>query len=131
MPQHRNQSHGDRTETDGVIYSALPPFAAIEAQLAETSMEVFENIHLLIGVDVIGAVLDRGVDPIGEFGMTNERRDRITVHVDDAVNFANGVAVQADPGTYTVDQLLAMERYTWTLDSEASNDGLLAVWWLK
>lgn len=131
MPQNRHQ-HGQRTdESTGLTYSALPPFAALESRLASVTLDTFHNIHLTDGVNVIGAVLDRGVEFMGEYGLTGERRDRITVQVADAAWFANGLAIQADPNTYSVADLLAMERTTWTLDRVAADDGLLVSWWLK
>lgn len=131
MPQNRHQ-HGTRTdETTGTVYSALPPFAALESRLASVSLETFHNIHLTDGVNVFGAILDRGVEYVGEYGLTGERRDRITVSLADASWFANGLQVQADPLTYSVADLLAMERTSWFLDREAANDGHLVSWWLK
>jgi len=128
----RTHAHGTRTDaTTSTEFSALPPFAALEARLASTALETFHNIHLTDGVNVVGAVLDRGVEFMGEYGLTGERRDRITVQVADAAWFANGLAIQADPNTYSVADLLAMERTTWTLDRMAADDGLLVSWWLK
>lgn len=125
-------THSDGTRTvDGAEFSALPPFAALELRLASVTLATFHNIHLTDGVNVVGAVLDRGVEFIGEYGLTGERRDRITVKVADAAWFANGLAIQADPNTYSVAELLAMERTTWTLDRMAADDGLLVSWWLK
>jgi hypothetical protein len=128
----RTHAHGTRTdETTGATFSALPPFAALEASLASVVHETFHNIHLTDGVHVIGAVLDRGVEFVGEFGLTGERRDRITVQRADAAWFVTGLEIQADPNTYSVEDLLAMERTKWKLDRKASDDGYLVEWWLK
>lgn len=126
----RTHAHGTRT-VDSTEYSALPPFAAMETRLAAVSLETFHNIHLTDGVNVFGAILDRGVEFVGEYGLTGERRDRITVALADASWFANGVAIHADPNTYPVAELLAMEKTSWYLDREAANDGHLVSWWLK
>lgn len=106
-------------------------FAALESSLASVALATFQNITLTNGVDAFGAVLDRGVEFVGEYGLTGERRDRITVARADASWFANGLAIQADPNTYTTAELLAMERTSWTLDRIAADDGHLVSWWLR
>lgn len=110
---------------------AAPSFSALEVSLAGTVMDRFENIRLSDGVDVFGAVLDRAVEFVGEYGLTGERRDRITLRRTDAVGFARGGAIQADPGTYSAAELAAMERTSWTLDRMDFDDGQLVSWWLK
>lgn len=106
-------------------------FAALETRLAAAVIARIGNITLTNGVDVIPADLRRGVEFVGEFGLTGERRDRITVHKADASWFANGLAIQADPLTYSTAELLAMERSSWYLDRVAADDGQLVSWWLK
>lgn len=106
-------------------------FAAIESTLARITQATFENIKFSNGVAAFGGVLDRGVEFVGEFGLTGERRDRITVHKADASWFANGLSIQADPLTYSAAELLAMERTRWYLDRMAADDGQLVSWWLK
>lgn len=68
---------------------------------------------------------------VGEFGLTGERRDRITVHRADAAWFANGLTIEADPLTYSAAELAAMERTSWKLDRMADDDGHLVSWWLR
>ena len=109
----------------------MTAFATIETRLASATLAAFENIRLLVGAAVIGGVLDRAVDSVGEYGFTGERRDRLTVKRADASAFANGLAIQADPSTYSVAELAAMERTSWTLDRVDADDGQVAVWWLK
>lgn len=106
-------------------------FAALEARLAAAVIARIGNITLSNGVDVLPADLRRGVEFVGEFGLTGERRDRITVHKADATWFANGLSIQADPNTYSPAELLAMERTRWTLDRVADDDGQLVSWWLR
>ena len=106
-------------------------FAAFEASLSDTMVETFSNLVLTNGVSVVDAVLDRGAEFVGEYGLTGERRDRITIKKADAWWFANGVTIKADPATYTIDELLAMERHTWVLDRVDTDDGMLVSWWLK
>ena len=107
-------------------------FAALETRLAAAVIARIGNITLTNGVDVpFPADLRRGVEFVGEFGLTGERRDRITVHRADAAWFANGLAIQADPLTYSPAELLAMERTSWYLDRMAGDDGQLVSWWLR
>lgn len=106
-------------------------FAALESTLASVSLAAFANLTLSTGVAVFNAVMDRGVEFIGEYGLTGERRDRITVNRADAAEFATGLVLQADPNTYTTAELLAMERTSWTLDRIADDDGHLVSWWIK
>ena len=128
----RTHSHGTRVDTTtGETLSALPPFAALETQLAEMAIDTFHNIHLTNGVDVFGAVLDRGVDTMGELGLSTGLRDRITVLRADAEWFAPGLEIHADPATYSTTDRLAMPRSSWYLDRLASDDGYVVIWWLK
>jgi hypothetical protein len=106
-------------------------FAALETRLAAAVIARIGNITLTDGVDGFPADLRRGVEFVGEFGLTGERRDRITVHKADATWFANGLSIQADPLTYSPAELLAMERTSWYLDRVADDDGQLVSWWLK
>ena len=106
-------------------------FAALETRLAAAVIARIGNITLTNGVDVLPADLRRGVEFVGEYGLTGERRDRITVHRADASWFANGLAIQADPLTYSPAELLAMERTSWYLDRMAGDDGQLVSWWLR
>lgn len=106
-------------------------FAALETRLAAAVMATFGNITLSNGVDAFAADLRRGVEFIGEYNLTGERRDRITVHKAAAAGFTNGLAIQADPNTYSPAELSAMERTSWYLDRVAADDGHLVSWWLK
>ena len=128
----RNHHHGTRVDTTtGETLSALPPFAALETQLAEMAIDTFHNIPLTNGADVFGAVLDRAVDTVGEFGLSGDPRDRITVLRAEAANFTPGMPLAADPATYSVTERLAMPRASWQLDRMASDDGYVQTWWLK
>ena len=93
-----------------------PAFAAIETSMATAMLAAFANITLVNGSDVFDAVLDSGVEFVGEYGLTGDLRDRLTVLKSDAREFANGLVLHADPATYSVDELLAMTRSAWTLD---------------
>lgn len=106
-------------------------FSTVEARLAAAVIAQIGNITLSDGVNVIRADMRRGVDFVGEYGITGERRDRITVLKSDASWFVNGLSIQADPRTYSVDELLAMERTSWTLDRMAEDNGYLVSWWLR
>lgn len=110
---------------------SLPRFAALEARVASLVSSVFGNVHLLVaGTVQVTAVLDRSIERIGEFGAVVSMSDRITVPRAVAAGFAPGATVVADPARYTVDEILSMPRSSWTLDSLASSDGALSVWWL-
>ena len=110
-----------------------PAFAQLEATLASSTLATFENVRLILadGVTAFGAVLDTDVEVLGEFGLTGEARSRISVSSADAANFTGGAIVNLDPATYTTDEILAMPRASWRLDRQASDDGHVAVWWLK
>lgn len=109
----------------------MPSFAALESSLAAVTLGAFENIRLSDGVNVFGAVLDRSVETVGEFDLTGERRDRITVLNSVSGNFVPGMALEVDPAFYTVDEILAMPRAQWKLDRKDEDDGHVTVWWLK
>lgn len=106
-------------------------FAALESRLAGAVIARIGNITLTNGVDGFRADLRRGVEFVGEYGITSERRDRITVLKADAGWFASGLSIQADPLAYSAAELLAMERASWTLDRVAEDDGQLVSWWLR
>lgn len=106
-------------------------FAALESTLSSTVLTAFQNIRLAYGASVVGAVLDRAVDRVGEYDLTADRRDRITLARSDAAGFANGQTIAADPASYTVGDLAAMPKSSWKLDRIASDDGYQVVWWLK
>lgn len=106
-------------------------FAALETRLAAAVIGRLGNITLSNGVDVLSADLRRGVEFVGEYGITGERRDRITVTRAAAAAFVAGMVLEADPITYTAAELLAMDRTSWTLDRMADDDGHLVSWWLR
>jgi hypothetical protein len=106
-------------------------FAAIESRLAVATLGALANITLAKGAAVVVAILDRSVETLGEYGLTGERRDRITLLRTDGSGWAAGDAIAADPGTYTAGELAAMERTSWTLDRLATDDGHLVSWWLR
>jgi hypothetical protein len=108
-----------------------PAFAALESSLATATLGAFANIRLAIGAFVVDATLDRSVETLGEYGLTGERRDRITVLRTAASGWAGGDSIAVDPATYSVDEILAMPKSRWYLDRIASDDGHAVVWWLK
>lgn len=109
----------------------LPAFATLESSLAAVTLGAFENIRLTDGVNVFGAVLDRAVETVGEYGLSGERRDRISVLNEDCATFKPENVIAVDPATYTTDQILAMPRAEWKLDRKDSDDGQVSTWWLK
>jgi hypothetical protein len=110
---------------------AAPAFSAVESSLASATLAAFVNIRLSNGVDVLDAVLDRGVETLGEYGLSNGLRDRITVARADAEWFAPGLPIEVDPATYSATQRLAMPRAAWYLDRMVADDGYVQIWWLK
>lgn len=110
---------------------ALPPFAALEARLAARVVGALANLALTDGVASYTAVLDRNVQRIGEHGQFVESRDQLTFSKADAPRLAAGLVLRADPAVYSVDQLLAMAATVWTLDALESDDGAVAVWWVR
>lgn len=109
------------------------PFASIESTLAATSVATFENIRMIAGAVPFGAVMDRDVDTIGEYGLSGERRDRITVlkSASASAGLAGGVAVSADPAYYTASEIAAMVPSSWVVDRLAVDDGHVVSWWLR
>lgn len=110
---------------------AAPAFAALESRLASATLGALANIKLAKGAGVVAAILDRSVETVGEFGLTGERRDRITLLRADASGWAGGDAIAADPATYTAGELAAMGKSSWKLDRIAADDGHTVSWWLK
>ena len=110
---------------------ALPAFASVESSLSASVLAAFQNIRLAHGAAVIDAVIDRALARIGEYDLSAERRDRITLARTAAAGFANGQTIAADPATYSVGELAAMPRSSWKLDRIDSDDGHLVSWWLK
>lgn len=107
------------------------PAAKLENALANAEIAVHANIALTDGVRQFKAVLDRSVETVGEFDLTGERRDRITVLNSVSGNFVPGMALEVDPAFYTVDEILSMPRAQWKLDRKDEDDGHVTVWWLK
>ena len=106
-------------------------FAAIEADVVAATQATFENVRLTDGINVFGAIMDRNAEFVGEYGMTGERRTRITVLTEYAANFTNGMTLALDPASYTTDAILAAERASWLLDRLDADDGVAASWWVK
>jgi len=109
------------------------PFASIESTLAATSVATFENIRLIAGAVPFGTVMDRDVDMIGEYGLSGERRDRITLlkSVSAAAGLAGGVTVSPDPAYYSAGEIAAMVPSSWVVDRLAVDDGHVVSWWLR
>lgn len=99
--------------------------------MASATLAAFANITLAKGAAVVEAVLDRAVEQMGEFGLTGERRDRITVLRTAASGWAGGDTIAADPATYSSGELAAMGKSSWKLDRIAADDGHTVIWWLK
>lgn len=110
---------------------ALPNFAALEARLATQVVSAFGNIVLTAGGQRYFAVLDTGVERVGEFGQFAESRDRLTFDKQSAPALTPGLLLEADPGYYSMDELLALPRTQWTLDAESSDDGRVSEWWVR
>lgn len=108
-----------------------PFFAALETAAAAAIQAAFANIRLVKGAAVVDATLDRSVDTLGEFGLTGERRDRITVLRSATSGWAGGDTIAVDPATYSVDEILAMPKSSWKLDRIDDDDGHTVSWWLK
>lgn len=106
-------------------------FAGLESLTAQVSLGVLANVRLTDGLTPFEAVLDRGVERIGENSLTPERRDRITVSRAVACRFRPGMEVALDPATYSVDQRLAAQPSSWRLDSVDGDDGHIVSWWLR
>lgn len=109
----------------------MPAFAALEARLAAATVSAFANIVLTDGATRYSAVLDRGVEHVGEYGQFSESRDQLSFDKLAAPALTPGLALQADPGYYSADDLLAMPRHHWTLDALHSDDGRISVWWTR
>lgn len=107
------------------------PFSSIETSMAVAVMAAFANIRLAKGSAVVDATLDRSVETLGEYGLTGERRDRITVLRSAASGWAVGDTIAADPATYSAGELTAMGKSSWKLDRIANDDGHTVIWWLK
>lgn len=110
---------------------ALPAFASIESSLSASALAAFANIRLAYGAAVVGAVINRSVARVGEYDLSAERRDHITLARTDATGFTSGQTIAADPTTYSIGDLAAMPRSSWKLDRIDSDDGYLVSWWLK
>jgi hypothetical protein len=110
---------------------SLSRAAALEARTASIGLAAHVNAWLLNGSTPFDAVLDRSVATLGEFNLTEERRDRITVMRSAAATFANGQAITADPARYTSAEIAAMGKSSWKLDRVDKDDGLVVSWWLK
>lgn len=111
---------------------SLPRFAALESRVAAIASTVFGNTHLVVNGGVqVTAVLDRGISQIGEYDLTGERRDRISLRRADALTFAAGQTVVADTARYTAGEIAAMGKSSWKLDRLDADDGHLVSWWLK
>ena len=110
---------------------AAPAFAALESTLASATLGALANIKLAKGAGVVSAILDRMVETVGEYGLTGERRDRITLLRTEASGWAGGDSIAADPATYTAGELLAMGKSSWKLDRIDDDDGHTVTWWLK
>lgn len=99
--------------------------------MASATLGALANITLAKGAAVVEAMLDRSVETVGEFGLTGERRDRITLLRTAASGWAGGDSIAADPATYSSGELTAMGKSSWKLDRIAADDGHTVTWWLK
>lgn len=107
--------------------------AAVEALSASTAAELFTNFHMKAGAYAFAVTLDRGVEQIGEYDLTGERRDRISLRksVSTAAALATGTAVVPDPAYYSAGEIAAMVPSSWKIDRKAADDGHIVTWWLK
>jgi len=110
---------------------SLSRFAALEAKTAALGMAAFGNAWLLNGATPFTAILDRSVATLGEYNLTGERRDRITLPRSVAASFVAGQSIAADPARYTSAEITAMGKSSWKLDHVDTDDGTLVTWWLK
>lgn len=110
---------------------SLPRFAALEARVAATGLAVLGNTRLLKGSTPFAAIIDRGLNPLGEFDLTAVRQDRMTVDLANAPALAIGDTVSMDPGYYSTGELAVQQKTSWKLERKSDDDGTLAVWWLR
>jgi hypothetical protein len=109
----------------------MPAFAALEARLAAATVSAFANIVLTDGAYRYSAVLDRGVERVGEYGQFTESRDQLSFDNLAAPALTPGLALNADPDYYSANDLVDMPRRQWTLDALQSDDGRVSVWWTR
>jgi hypothetical protein len=109
----------------------LPSFATLERRLAAVNVGAFCNRVLVKGGVRFNAVLDRDLNPVGDFDLTAHRQDRLTLDLANAPALAIGDTVSMDPDWYTAPELAAESKTSWKLERKDSDDGTVAVWWLK
>ncbi len=110
---------------------SMPSFATLERRLAAVNVGAFCNRVMLKGTTQFKAVIDRNLNPLGEYDLTQARQDRMTVDLANAPALAIGDTVSMDPGYYSAPELAAESKTRWVLDRKESDDGLVAVWWLR
>ena len=108
-------------------------FAAVEALSASAAAALFVNFHLIKGTYAFAVTLDRGVEQIGEYNLSGERRDRISLlkSTAAAAGLAGGATVSPDPAHYSVGELAAMVPANWVIDRKDADDGHIVSYWLK
>lgn len=109
----------------------LPSFYMIERKLAAVNVSAFCNRVLVKGGVQFNAILDRNINRFGEYDLNAERQDRMTVSLADSPALAVGDVVSMDPAYYTGTELAAEPKTSWRLDRKESDDGAVAVWWLR
>jgi len=110
---------------------SLSRFAALQARSASVAMATFGNAWLLNGATPFTAFLRQSEATLGEYNLSGERRDKITVQRSVAASFATGQTITADPARYTPAEIAAMGKSAWKLDRVDTDDGQLVTWWLK
>ena len=110
---------------------SLPSFATLERSLANANVTAFANRIMLKGTTQFPAIIDRSLNPLGEYDLTQVRQDRMTISLAAAPALAIGDTVSLDPAYYTAPELAAEPKTSWTLDRKGSDDGLVAEWWLR
>ena len=108
-----------------------PLGAALESFTATLNVGVLGNVWLVKGGQPFLAIVDRGIEMVGEFGISAARQDRLTVVLSASPPLVVGDTVEADSAHYTTSELLAMVKTQWVIDRPESNDGAMAAWWLR
>ena len=108
----------------------MPAFAALETRLARVVAKRLGNRALVRAADSarFTALVDEGVERVGEYGQVLESGDQISVARSSIASLAAGDVLSVDHLEHSIEAMAAMARTSWVLVGLERDDGYMQTW---
>ncbi|KVW99512.1 hypothetical protein [Thiobacillus denitrificans] len=111
---------------------AQPAFAAIQTRAEEAALRRLANARLLVGPYAFDCLLAQEVHPMGVFGEMGELRSTIRMpRMDMPDGMARDALIAYDPGSHTVDELMAKKPAQFHVDAIEPYGAIGVKVWLR